>query len=220
MVHREDVIDRATLTAYISYARKTIHPKLTDAAVQELIQAYTGNVPPPLHCTVCWWMAYSQGAARGRSLVMRADGLSRKTISATPRQLESLIRLSEAHARCRFSRTVELFDVQEAVRYAHPPAQSLRWWSIVHSHPAPCASRRLMKVALLQAATNPKTGLVDMDAITTGMGASKRGLVARVAQEARTMLSATTTVSIKFAKALADLSSAMNEVRRCSSPFA
>jgi DNA replication licensing factor MCM4 len=36
------LIERPMLTAYISYARRNIHPKLTDAAVQDLISAYTG----------------------------------------------------------------------------------------------------------------------------------------------------------------------------------
>lgn len=39
-----------------------------------------------------------------------------KRITATTRQLESMIRLSEAHARMRFSDSVELEDVQEAGR--------------------------------------------------------------------------------------------------------
>jgi DNA replication licensing factor MCM4 len=39
-----------------------------------------------------------------------------KSPSATTRQLESMIRLSEAHARMRFSKTVEMEDVEEAHR--------------------------------------------------------------------------------------------------------
>ncbi len=66
--------DRTTLAAYISYARKHINPVLTDAAVARLIDAY---------------------------VQMRKEGSGRGTITATPRQLESLIRLSEAHARMR-----------------------------------------------------------------------------------------------------------------------
>lgn len=37
---------------------------------------------------------------------MRKVGNIRNTITATPRQLESLIRLSEAHARMRLSKFV------------------------------------------------------------------------------------------------------------------
>ena len=63
---------------------------------------------------------------------MRKVGAGRGIITAYPRQLESLIRLSEAHARMRLSNTVEEIDVNEA--------------------------NRLYKEALKQAATDPKTG--------------------------------------------------------------
>lgn len=61
---------------------------------------------------------------------MRKSGSSRKVITATPRQLESLIRMSESLARMRLSEFVEVVDVEEAVR--------------------------LMKVAMQQAATDPR----------------------------------------------------------------
>ena len=51
------------------------------------------------------------------SLDMRKIGSGRGLVSAYPRQLESLIRLSEAHAKMRFSDTVEIVDVEEAKRY-------------------------------------------------------------------------------------------------------
>jgi hypothetical protein len=41
---------------------------------------------------------------------------ARQVVSATPRQLESLVRLSEALARMRLSPTVEASDVAEALR--------------------------------------------------------------------------------------------------------
>jgi len=103
---------------------------------------------------------------------MRKQGMSRKAISATPRQLESLIRLAEAHARCRLSETVERLDVAEAIR--------------------------LVQVALLSAATNPTTGVVDMDAITTGASAASRRLVGVVSDEIRKLLAAERKVSHKF----------------------
>jgi DNA replication licensing factor MCM4 len=79
---------------------------------------------------------------------MRSQGTSRNVITATPRQLESLIRLSEARARLRNSDYVESEDVQEAIR--------------------------LIKVATQQAATDPYTGVIDMDLITTGITTSSR----------------------------------------------
>jgi DNA replication licensing factor MCM4 len=49
--------------------------------------------------------------------MMRKVGSGRGQVSAYPRQLESLIRLSEAHARMRYCDTVELADVEESKRY-------------------------------------------------------------------------------------------------------
>lgn len=120
-----DVLDISTLTAYVSYARSHIHPELSDEAAEELTRGYVemrkrGNFP----------------------------GSSKKVITATPRQLESLIRLSEALARIRFSEKVEKKDVLEAFR--------------------------LLEVALQQSATDHSTGTIDMDLITTGISASER----------------------------------------------
>lgn len=46
----QDVLDLPTLTAYVSYARKHIHPKLSDEAAEELTRGYVemrrrGNFP-------------------------------------------------------------------------------------------------------------------------------------------------------------------------------
>jgi DNA replication licensing factor MCM4 len=73
---------------------------------------------------------------------------SKNTISATPRQLESIVRLSEANAKMRLSDTVEVMDVEEAMR--------------------------LLRVATQSAATDPRTGKIDMDLINTGRSASSR----------------------------------------------
>lgn len=77
------------LRDYIAYAKEHIFPKLSEEASQRLIQAYVD---------------------------MRKVGSGRGQISAYPRQLESLIRLAEAHAKVRFSETVEVEDVDEAYR--------------------------------------------------------------------------------------------------------
>lgn len=78
------------LRDYIAYAREHIHPKLSELASQRLIQAYVD---------------------------MRKVGSGRGHITAYPRQLESLIRLSEAHAKLRFSEMVQVTDVEEAWRW-------------------------------------------------------------------------------------------------------
>ena len=74
---------------------------------------------------------------------MRSMGNSAKTITATPRQLESLIRIAESLAKMRLSPRVEQQDIEEGVR--------------------------LIRTAMQQSATDPKTGEIDMDIITTGV---------------------------------------------------
>ena len=71
-----------------------------------------------------------------------------RRITATTRQLESMIRLAEAHAKMRLSDEVTAHDVSEAVR--------------------------LIKSALKQAATDARTGLIDMGLLTEGTSASER----------------------------------------------
>jgi len=100
---------------YIAYARYHCFPSISKKARAIMIQKY---------------------------LEMRRMGSSRNTITASPRQLESLIRLSEALAKMRLSNVVEEYDVHEA--------------------------SRLIKVALHQSATDPRTGTIDMAIITTG----------------------------------------------------
>ena len=126
-------IKKEVLTAYISEARK-LNPKISDNVVNELINHY---------------------------LKMRENG-GKNTISATPRQLESLIRLSEARARLRFSPFVEKEDIEEAVN--------------------------LIKVATQQAATDPVTGVIDMDMLQTGITSSSRARLSQIIDIIKTIL--------------------------------
>ena len=95
------------------------------------------------------------------------NGCLTQVITATPRQLESLIRLSESLAKMRLSPTVDRSDVAEAVR--------------------------LMKVAMQQSATDPVTGAIDMDIIQTGTSHSDRIARQQLAQELRNLLLGTLT---------------------------
>lgn len=112
------------LTAYISYARQNVHPKLTEEAGEELVKAYV--------------------ELRKLGEDVRA---AERRITATTRQLESMIRLSEAHAKMRLSEEVTVDDVHEAVR--------------------------LIRSAIKESATDPITGRIDMD-LLGGISNSER----------------------------------------------
>jgi DNA replication licensing factor MCM4 len=114
-------MDTELLRDYIDYARENIHPRLSDDATDELLKSYLELRNPP-------------GGNVGNN--------GTRTISATPRQLESLIRTSEALAKMRYASEVTRADAKEAVR--------------------------LLKVATQAAATDPRTGRIDMDMINTG----------------------------------------------------
>ncbi|KAI9596769.1 MCM2/3/5 family-domain-containing protein [Syncephalis fuscata] len=108
-----DCLSIEVFTRYLSYAREHVQPEIDDAAAQLLVESY---------------------------VELRSLGQHRR-ITATTRQLESMIRLSEAHARMRMSPLVESSDVHEA--------------------------SRLLRAAMKTSATDPRTGLIDMDLINT-----------------------------------------------------
>ena len=91
-------------------------------------------------------------------------GNSKKIITATTRQLESLIRISEAFAKMRLSNSVEERDVDEAIA--------------------------LVKFATQQAATDPTTGLIDMDVIVTGKTSSSRMKIKKIKEMAHEIIKA------------------------------
>ncbi|QIW98560.1 hypothetical protein AMS68_004078 [Peltaster fructicola] len=122
---REEILPIDFLTSYISYARSNIHPRITQPAADALVRSYV--------------------AMRKLGEDIRA---AERRITATTRQLESMIRLAEAHAKMRLSEEVTAEDVEEAVR--------------------------LIQSALKQAATDARTGLIDMGLLTEGTSASER----------------------------------------------
>jgi DNA replication licensing factor MCM4 len=85
-----------------------------------------------------------------------------RRITATTRQLESMIRLAEAHAKMRLSETVTADDVLEAVR--------------------------LIKSAIKESATDARTGLIDMSLLTEGTSASERRRKADLKRELLSLL--------------------------------
>jgi DNA replication licensing factor MCM4 len=129
---------KKALTDYISYAKAKVHPRLTDEASRALIAAYIEL----------------------RQLGARSSG--KKIITATTRQLESFIRLSEAHARLHLRSEVTQEDVEEAVR--------------------------LVRVATQQAATDPRTGMINMDLLTTGHTDAQRDHVQNLVEVLRDLM--------------------------------
>lgn len=149
----EEYMDMAVLRDYIAFARSYINPRLSEEASQALIEAYVD---------------------------MRKIGSGRGMVSAYPRQLESLIRLAEAHAKVRFSEKVEIIDVEEA--------------------------KRLHREALKQSATDPKTGIVDISILTTGMSATARKRKEELAQALRKLIqSKGKTPALKYQQLFEDL---------------
>lgn len=117
----DEFMDMTILRDYIAYAKENVHPKLSEEASQKLVESYVD---------------------------MRKVGSGRGQITAYPRQLESLIRLAEAHAKVRFSQYVTLEDVEEAYR--------------------------LHREALKQSATDPLSGKIDVGILTTGLSSAAR----------------------------------------------
>lgn len=124
------------LRKYISYAKR-ITPTLTEEAIRELKDFY---------------------------LKMRASsGTSDSPIAITPRQLEALIRISEARARCFLRDKVTAEDARAAIR--------------------------LMTISLQHVGIDVATGKIDIDVIMTGKPKSLRdkmqAVMGEIAKEER-----------------------------------
>lgn len=117
----EPAISPDLFRAYVSFARRWVHPRLGDECSERLVQAYSD---------------------------LRYQGASREVITATPRILESLIRISESLAKLELRENVLPRDVDEATR--------------------------LIKAATYAAAIDPETGMIDMEQLIAGVGAGKR----------------------------------------------
>lgn len=94
--HKEDTlpmeIEPELLRKYIAYARKNIHPKLTDQAMKVLEEFYVS---------------------------MRSSATDEDSpVPITARQLEAIIRLAEASARVKLKNKVEAEDAKRAIRLA------------------------------------------------------------------------------------------------------
>lgn len=127
---KEPEINTDLLKKYIGYAKRKANPKLSDGAIQEIKKYY---------------------------LKMRASGGSEegvRTIPISPRQLEALVRLSEANTRLRLSNEVTKKDAKRAIA--------------------------LLEYSLMDVGFDRETGKIDIDRIATGVSASARGHIMTV----------------------------------------
>ncbi|KAJ1944102.1 MCM DNA helicase complex subunit, partial [Kickxella alabastrina] len=172
------------LTRYIAYARRHVRPHISDDAGEALVQAYVDlrRMGRDAHAGATTSGAVAQGSApSGR-------------VTATARQLESMIRMAEAHAKMRLSTVVDVADVQEAAR--------------------------LMREALRESATDPRTGLIDLDLINTGFAASDRRQLDAIKRETRNLLLATARAAGSKPQPAASTASAIADASLPDSPHA
>ena len=120
----EPEIPTELLRKFIAYARQRVNPKLSDGALEEIKEFY---------------------------LRMRKSGGGEGGIKAIPisaRQLEALVRLSEASARARLDDRVTRKDSKKAIE--------------------------LLDYCLMEVGFDRETGKIDIDRIATGIAATQR----------------------------------------------
>ncbi|MFH1126593.1 MAG: minichromosome maintenance protein MCM [archaeon] len=120
-------LDASILRKYISYVKSNINPKLTKAAQNAIEVFYVGL----------------------RSKYSGTEEVSSVPIGA--RQLEALVRLSEASARVRLSPKVKKEDAQRAIK--------------------------LLTDCLMQVGIDPETGKFDIDRLESGTTSSQRNKI-------------------------------------------
>jgi replicative DNA helicase Mcm len=128
MASKKAPIRPELLSKYVAYARQKIFPKLTDEAIEEIKNFYVSI----------------------RTMPFGGDELV-KPIPISARQLEALIRLSEASARARLSEKVTVEDARRAIK--------------------------LVSYFLNQVGMDQETGMLDIDRIATGVPASQRAKI-------------------------------------------
>jgi DNA replicative helicase MCM subunit Mcm2 (Cdc46/Mcm family) len=116
-----DIIDQTKLRKYLSYCKK-VRPKLTQEAADRLNDFFLE--------------------------MRRLSSGGQAPIAITPRQLESLVRLSEARAKSFLRNEVLVEDAEAAIA--------------------------LMKKSLIQAGMDVETGQIDVDTLMTGKSKSTR----------------------------------------------
>lgn len=122
-------VERNLFRKYVAYAKQRIHPMLTDEAVKEIKEFYV----------------------KMRNMPVASDAMGSKSIPISARQLEALVRLSEAHAKMRLSKKVTKEDAKIAID--------------------------IIKYYLLQVGYDYETKTFDIDRIAVGVSSSQRSKV-------------------------------------------
>ncbi|MBW3001783.1 minichromosome maintenance protein MCM [Candidatus Woesearchaeota archaeon] len=130
-LHQNDLadpdVDTRLLRKFLVYARQNVFPKLTDSAVEELKNYF---------------------------IKMRGSGGDMRSVPISARQLEGLVRLSEAYARLRLKSKVSKKDAQKAIE--------------------------ILDYCLRQVALDEETGTIDIDRIATSVPASQRNKIIQI----------------------------------------
>ncbi len=122
-------IGRDLLKKYISYVRQRVFPKLDKSATEEIKHFY---------------VALRNSGSFGEEQAVRP-------IPINARQLEALIRLTEASARVRLSEKANREDAKRAIR--------------------------ILKHCLTQVGIDPQTGQYDIDRVATGISTTQRNKI-------------------------------------------
>lgn len=123
---QKSAIDRDLFRKYIAYAKQKCEPALTDEAVNKIKDFYV----------------------KLRNMQATGDG---QGIPISARQLQGLVRLSEAHAKSRLSKTVDKEDAEVAIR--------------------------LTNYYLMQVGYDPDTKTFDIDRFTSNTSSSQRSKI-------------------------------------------
>lgn len=124
-------LETAMLKKYIAYAKQFVAPQISEEALEEIKEYFV----------------------RMRSQEFE-EGSAIRTVSISARQLEGLVRLSEASARTRLAPIVTRDDAKRAVELLH--------------------------FCLSSIGMDPESGKIDIDRITTGISATQRSQIAVV----------------------------------------
>ncbi|MEM4330904.1 MAG: minichromosome maintenance protein MCM [Candidatus Pacearchaeota archaeon] len=127
--NKQDIIDKDLLRKYVAYAHQKYSPTLTKEAAERIKKFYVN--------------------LRNQQNVF-SNEIKVRPIPISARQLEALIRLAEASAKARLSKTVDVEDAERAIR--------------------------LVKYYMMEIGFDEETQTFDIDRIT-GNPASKRGKI-------------------------------------------